>query len=237
MPVYKTQGIILKRKNFREDDRIFTVFTKDFGKLDLMARGTRKIKSKLAGSLEPFFLVNLMFAKGRNFDQITASEIIQSFINIRQSSYSLKVAGYLAEMVNQFTKLGHRDEKIFYFLKKNLEYLNKKTFKPSHYFIQALSSQFISLLGFRPELYICTNCHKKITLEKNYFSYKKGGITCPQCQDNMKEAVPIGNSAIKLMRLFLEKDLDQVSKIKYNKNLHQETKNIINDFLRYHLER
>jgi len=237
MPVYKTQSLILKRKNFREDDRIFTVFTENFGKLELMARGTRKIKSKLAGSLEPFFLVNLMFAKGRNFDQITGSEIIQSFINIRQNSFSLKTAGYLAEIVNQLTKLGHKDEKIFNFLKKNLEYLNKKTFKPSSYFNQALSLQFISHLGFEPELYKCLNCHKKVALEKNYFSYRKGGIICSKCQNNTQGVIAISNSAIKLMRLFLEKDLDQIAMIKYNKNLHQETKNIINDFLRYHLER
>jgi DNA repair protein RecO (recombination protein O) len=92
-------------------------------------------------------------------------------------------------------------------------------------------------LGFCPELYKCLNCHKKIALEKNYFSYKKGGIVCSKCQNNTMGAVSVSNSAIKLMRIFLEKDLDQIAKIKYNKNLHQETKNIINDFLRYHLER
>jgi len=53
---YRTQGFILKKADAGEADRLFTVYTKDFGKLELLARAVRKIKSKLRAGLEIFYL-------------------------------------------------------------------------------------------------------------------------------------------------------------------------------------
>ena len=52
---YTTEGIILKRKDYQENDRLFTIYSKDYGKIDLIAKGTKKISSKLNSYLEPFY--------------------------------------------------------------------------------------------------------------------------------------------------------------------------------------
>ena len=68
MGTYKTRGIIIKRSNYSEADRILTIYTEKLGKIRVNAKGIRKIKSKLAGSLEPFCLTDFVIAEGRNLD-------------------------------------------------------------------------------------------------------------------------------------------------------------------------
>lgn len=60
-----TSGIVLKRTEYGEADRIITLLTPDQGKLSLMARGVRKAKSKLAGGIELFSVSSLTFLRGR----------------------------------------------------------------------------------------------------------------------------------------------------------------------------
>ena len=61
---YRTKGIILQKTDRGETDRLFTFYTKDFGKLDLLARAERKITSKLRGGLELFYLSEVEFIQG-----------------------------------------------------------------------------------------------------------------------------------------------------------------------------
>ena len=62
---YTTTAIILKRRDYQENDRLFCLYARDYGKIDVLAKGTKKISSKLNPYLEPFYLVKVMIAKGR----------------------------------------------------------------------------------------------------------------------------------------------------------------------------
>lgn len=65
MKQFVTDAIILSRTDYGEADRIITVVTPEFGKLSLLARGVRRIKSKLAGGIELFSVSTITFARGR----------------------------------------------------------------------------------------------------------------------------------------------------------------------------
>ncbi|MFA6492884.1 MAG: DNA repair protein RecO, partial [Patescibacteria group bacterium] len=95
---YKTRGIILKRTNLNEADRILTIFTENNGRIKAVAKGIRKTLSKLAGHLELFCLTDFVIAEGRNLDTITAAETQKCFINLRGDLESTNVAYYLAEI-------------------------------------------------------------------------------------------------------------------------------------------
>lgn len=100
---YKTEGIVLKRINIGEADKILSVFTKHYGKLRLIAKGIRKTKSRKAGGLEPFNQVQLQIAKGRNLDLITETQIINSHQSWRKNLLSVTVAYYFCELVDKLT--------------------------------------------------------------------------------------------------------------------------------------
>jgi len=68
------KGIILRKQDYRESDRLFVIYTDELGKIEAVAKGVRKIKSKMAGHLELFSIVNLMVAPGKNYYQIAGAE-------------------------------------------------------------------------------------------------------------------------------------------------------------------
>ena len=75
-----TQGVILARINYAEADRILTVLTRDFGKVSLIAKGTRKEKSKLAGGIELFSVSDIGFVEGKgDLGTLTAARLTKQY--------------------------------------------------------------------------------------------------------------------------------------------------------------
>lgn len=100
-----TSAIILHRINFGEADKILTVLTPENGKLKLIAKGVRKVKSKLAGSVELFSVSNIMYIKGANDIGILTSAKLQTFFGNIAQDYSRTVIGYeLLKVANKSTK-------------------------------------------------------------------------------------------------------------------------------------
>jgi DNA repair protein RecO (recombination protein O) len=65
MSTYHARGIVLRRETWRDAARLYTVYTREAGKLLAIGRGTRKALSKLGAHLEPYTLVDLHLARGR----------------------------------------------------------------------------------------------------------------------------------------------------------------------------
>lgn len=104
MAVLRTPAIILRHTTEREHDRLISVLTPQFGMQRLRARGTKKSVSKLAGSLEPLCEVDLSFAEGRTFGQITGSVITNRNTPVRQELIGLTMAQWFCELVEAVTK-------------------------------------------------------------------------------------------------------------------------------------
>src|SRR3989339_1111881 len=96
---YNLSVIILKRQVFREDDLLVTVYSKEKGKLTLLARGAKKVLSKLAGHLEPVSLSYLNAVDGRAIDQLIGAEMIECFGAIKNDLDKLSAAGWLLNLL------------------------------------------------------------------------------------------------------------------------------------------
>ena len=110
---HNTQAVIIKYQKYREYDRIYTVYTKDFGKLILLARGSNKIKSKLAGHLEPCCFSNLMIANGKGFEVLAQARTVEAFAQIRQNPQKFKIAAVLLESLDKLTGTNQTETKVF----------------------------------------------------------------------------------------------------------------------------
>jgi DNA repair protein RecO (recombination protein O) len=216
---YTTTGIILKRRDYQENDRLFCLYTKDFGKIDVVARGTKKITSKLKGYLEPFYLVKLMIAKGKVIDKLANCNTINCYDNLRTDPALLGFAliNYLAEgtdgLISGHTV--HTDK--FNLLLETLDILEKEIIKESPdkndrllfitnvYFIKLLA-----LLGYQPEIQRCVMCHKGILLTKNIFDFVKGGLVCEDCKKIclIEDYIKVSDELIKILQLVKEKPLE-----------------------------
>lgn len=126
MRSYKTQGIIIKRINFGEADRILTIFTKRYGKIKAIAKGVRRITSRRGGNLEVFNLVTVFLTEGRNFEIVTEAEVVKSFLNLRKNLKKVGLAYYFCELVESLCPEKQENERVFELLSKILEDLEEE---------------------------------------------------------------------------------------------------------------
>src|SRR5438874_12347061 len=101
--LYKSEAIVIKRINLGEADKILTVFTPSFGKLRVVAKGVRKVSSRLAGHVELFTRSQMLLAKGRNLDIVTQSETVDAFRPLHDDLSRLARASYAAELLDKLT--------------------------------------------------------------------------------------------------------------------------------------
>lgn len=121
-----TSAIVLSRINFGESDKIITVITPDFGNISLLARGVRKVKSKLAGGIELFSVSNISFIRGRNDMSTLVSTRLQTHFHHVVTDIDRTMIGYdILKILKNSTKESS-DPDYYRLLLQALTYLNDK---------------------------------------------------------------------------------------------------------------
>lgn len=225
MANYKTRGIVIKRTNFSESDRLLVIFSEKFGKIRAIAKGVRKPLSKLSGNIELFCLTDFVIAEGRNLDIVTSAEIEKCFINLRNHLESTTMAYYFADIIDQMTGENESHQKIFSLLIEVLENIDEKQ---TQILLPYFEINFLSAIGYKPELSTCVECEKKIT-EDSYFSYGGGGLVCEACHGNTK----ISSNAIKVLRIITTSNLSKAKRIKIEPQLLIELKNLSRNYIQH----
>ncbi|MBU3957142.1 DNA repair protein RecO, partial [Patescibacteria group bacterium] len=117
---YKTEGIILKRINYGEADRILTIYTKHYGKIRALAKGVRRITSRRGGNVELFNQAVLFLNKGKNLDLLTEAQVVNSFKSWRRDLKKVTVAYYFCELVDKLTPEEQPNQAVFQLLSRYL---------------------------------------------------------------------------------------------------------------------
>ena len=123
---YKIEGIVIKRINFSETDKILTIFSKQKGKMVCLAKGIRKVSSKRAPSVELFNCIKAYVAKGRGMDILTETELINCFPKLQEKLPAISNAYYLVEIVDRLTAENQKSLLIYSLLLQSLEKIDKK---------------------------------------------------------------------------------------------------------------
>jgi DNA repair protein RecO (recombination protein O) len=119
---YSEEGVVLARRSYGEADRIISVYTKNRGRVSLMAKGIRKPSSRKRGHLEVFSHIKFQATSNRELGLITEAETVENFPEIRKSLPKSSLAYYFLEVVGKITHEGESYSDLFDFL---LEYLNR----------------------------------------------------------------------------------------------------------------
>jgi len=215
---YRSQGFILKKENRGESSQLFTVYTKRFGKLEISGKAIRKISSKLRSGIDIFYLSDIEFIQGKTHKTLTDAVLIEKFENIRKNLRKLKIVSKISEVFNELVKGQEKDEKLWSLLDEIFNKLNNLQF--TIYNLQLLYYyflwNFLSILGYEPELYKCSICQKKLVAENLYFDPEEGGVVCGHCLGKNKQSKKIEQETVKIIRIFLKKDWQTLKKLKVN---------------------
>ncbi|MFA6427602.1 MAG: DNA repair protein RecO [Candidatus Magasanikbacteria bacterium] len=142
-------SIVLARRDFREYDQIISVYTRQEGKHELLARGVKKITSKNSAHLEPFSIVDIEIAHGKEIDHVTKVQPVEYFANIRNNLEKSLMAGYVVSLLNTLLREKEKDEHLFDMTFSLFEFIN---FQFSIFNFQVLLDSFVvkflKCLGF-----------------------------------------------------------------------------------------
>jgi DNA repair protein RecO (recombination protein O) len=230
---FQTLAITLKKQPWKENDCFFTFYTKELGKIAVLAVGAKKIKSKLVSHLEPFGICQISIAQGYFTPRLTASDLVKRFNNVSSNLELIEVAGKCLGLVEKLTKENHRDEKVYELLREVLETLEQK---PATEKLKIIYSVFIlkllTLHGFQPELYQCLKCKTQIKPDGNLFSFDLGGLICGQCKIGQEGQI-VRSDIIKLLRASIQQDFNDFLKIKISDKLTDDFNKVVEKFLEF----
>ncbi len=242
---YKTDGLVIRRQPLRETDRLIVVLTPDRGKLELVARGASKIKSKLAAHLEPYTYSRLMIAQGRSRDTIAASQTLMRFNSFTQSIIKKAWVDYTAEIVDRLVHTNEPEPHIFRLVFATWEMLDQQPVRsPQEYangfiLVAGFIIKLFSELGYRPELRYCSNCGQRLTRDGNVYDFSQGGIVCSHCQEEKvdpSQKLALTIPTIKLLRFLQQADYEHIQKLSVSSAKLKDLKNVIERFLGYYID-
>lgn len=251
------QAIILQRRDFREYDQLISVYTKERGKLTLLARGVKKITSKNAAHLEPFCFGLIETAPGKEIDHLTKVVPVDLFVNIRREFNKSLTAGYLVSLLDKLTEVGEADRKIWEATLSWLRCLDN--LNQSDNLVILIDGYIVNLLhylGLKPILDRCVVCQRsfqEIIMEELsrppsavrrpqsglYFS--GGGLICPACLIKKtaigEEMVACGLKEISDLQLLLTGNWEKIAAYELTEKEKTAVHRLVLEYARYHSER
>lgn len=235
---FKTDAIVIREQEIGEADKLFTLYTEKFGKIEVLGKGIRKIKAKLKGGLQILNYISLEFVKGKNFFIATDAVLKDDFFEMKKEIKTFRMGLYICALLSNLIKGEEKDEKIW---KLSVETLNnlQPTVDILYLALRYFEWNILSYMGFRPELYHCIFCRGKVRNGKFHFSAKGGGLVCKECyernvKDNLKK---ISSDTIKILRLVLSLNKNILKRLRIEKFQEKELKEISKYFLEYTLEK
>lgn len=216
---HRTKSFILAKKDLREADQLFTVYTCEFGKINVLGRSIRKINSKLRSGMDLFYFSEIEFIQGKSCKTLTDAAKISQMGDFGH-------AQKIAEVFNILVIGQEKDEKIWDLLIE----ASKITASPIAY--PYFFWKFLFLLGYGPDLYACAQCKEKLTPLNNCFVFRKNGIACEKCSGETASGL-LSADAIKALRLFLEKSSEDVLKISFSAGCLEEIFSVTGSYLDY----
>jgi DNA repair protein RecO (recombination protein O) len=233
---FRAESIVLKHHDWGEADRIVTVFSREQGKLRVVARGVRKIRSRRAGHLEPFTHVMLQLARSSDLPIVTQADTVESFAILREDLEAIGHASYIVELLDKFTYQEGANIALFNLLKRTLERLAAGNVPPA-LVLRYFEMRLLDLAGFRPELSTCVICGEEIRAENQYFSAAQGGVVCPRPVHVQSGLVPISVDALRFLRHFQRSSFSEATRAQPSKGADREMEMVMQHYITYVLER
>ena len=233
--VTKTEAVVLKRRRFSDSDRVVTLLTPARGKLEAIAKGALRPRSKLAGHLEPMTHVEVVLAHGRTLGIVTQAQTIEPFAPLRDDLERLSAALYLLELADRFTVEGAEADAAYVLLLTALLRLLRGD--GQQLVVRSFELALLEATGFRPEWQRCAACHDDVTPDGLMWSPLAGGLLCRSCRESHPEAEPIDVSVVKVLRLIQDAPYEEAARVRLNQRVAAGLEGVMHDLVRAMAER
>ncbi|UJF35085.1 DNA repair protein RecO [Paenibacillus hexagrammi] len=226
------QGIVLRSMDYGEGNKIISLFTPELGKVSLMARGAKKVKSRHAAVTQLFTYGDFVFFKaGGQMGTLNHGEIVEAHHKLREDLYMSAYASYLVEMTDRM--LGDEEGSAYLFeqLKAGLTAIESE--KDMQIVVHLYEMKMFELAGYLPVTDACAACgnHMELTM----FSPSLGGCLCARCRFKDNQAIAISEGTLKLLRLFTRMDIRRLGSVQVKPETKTELKICMRSYMDFHI--
>jgi len=230
---FKTLGLVLKNQNYKEADKLLTVYTREQGKIPAIAKGVRKVKSSIRGGIQLFSHSEFVFYRGRSLDTVTQCAVIEPFAQLRSDLDRFAFAAYLAELTVEAVPEREANPELFYLL---LTCLHLLVNHDPRLVTRLYEIRLMNILGYAPELGCCLGCGEN-NFRKMYFSLQEVGLVCERCAGDYAPLMPVSGGAAANLRALSSMELNKCGRLRLSPSLQQELSILLGRYVELQLER
>ncbi len=234
MGYVKVTGIVTRYVNYKDYDRIISIFTRESGRIDAKARGCRRPKSPLLPCAQPFVYGEFQLFAGKEHYTVDQCDIKESFYPLREDMDKLAAASAMVAVTQAVVQQDEANEPLFYTLYHALSFLCYGGGEP----LDVAICFFVKLLreaGVCPSITACAACGADVRGAKNiFFSARAGGALCGDCAGGARA---VRHISLEAMRRMLLLDDEDIWKVKLPAPVRAELIQLLKDYVEYTLDR
>lgn len=201
MALEKSEAVVIRMVDFSESSCVVTLFSRDFGKLAVLAKGARRPKNPFDSALDLLTVCRIVFLHKSSdaLDLLTEAKMVRRFRSASRSVTHLYAAYYVAELLEMLTDTADPHEELYTAAVDALGALDKQ----QH--VGATLARFeltaLRVLGHLPSLDFCTGCGVEVAWGKRVpFGQLSGGVLCGQCRVGQSQVVSVTSALLAAMQ-------------------------------------
>lgn len=216
MGVYHADALVIRSREYGESDRLLTLFSREYGKIQAVAKGVRKPKSRQRAGAQLFTYAEYLLHKGKSLDTVNQVSPRESFPHLWTDLDMSMAATAIAELLDLATLPGQPHPELFTLTFSSLFLV--ESCDPA--LVQCTYAlKLMNYLGYRPRLRSCAECGQRVQGERLLFSPDAGGVVCRQCQTQGNSFAVgrwVSGGSLGLMRQLLQGELEKLNRLRWN---------------------
>lgn len=205
----KIEGIVIRTTDYGETNKIVTIFSREFGKIGVVARGAKKPKSRLTSISQPFTHGYFLIQIGSGLGALQQGEILSSMRDLREDLIVTAYASFVIELTDKATEDKQPNAFLFELLYQTLHYMDEGV--DPEVLALIYQTKMLPVLGLYPQWDACSICGQGEQFTA--FSVREGGFLCHLHAKQDPYCIPVNEAAGKLLRLFYHFDLARLGSV------------------------
>lgn len=232
----KTQAIVLHSIRWQESSKIVTLYSREHGKIKVIARGALRSKSPFGGKLETLNLIEAIISTkvSRSLQILTQADLLNSFNSIRPDLARLPFALSILEIIYQALDEHQVDEIFFDFVITLLEAISQSA--QAEIILWYFLLKFTSFLGFKPNFDYCASCSNTALKGAVHFAIEKGAIYCNECSSANASNISLRNDELEFLRRLQNHPHRRLNEWVTPVPAKRDFTSLLIDYLNHHLE-
>ncbi len=241
--IVTTEAIVLKSMKYRDSSKILTLYTRQFGKVSVIAKAARDRKSKFGASLDPMSYVTavLYWKEGRDLQLLSQCDLAEHLRFLTEDLEKMACAMGVIELLNAVTHGEEQNERLFQLTVEALLAINAAT-KSVLLALYTFEVRLLDILGFKPNFHACFHCGRSLDEPgtvggKIGMHISAGGVSCNNCRMQHPGLEEISFPALKVLQRMQElRSVEPITRLHVSAGTAEEIRSVLRRYFQSHID-